>query len=66
VLNPATEGDFHTAFARLAQGAAGTLVVGADLFFVSRRSQIVTLAARHVVPAIYNSRDGVVSGGAGS
>jgi hypothetical protein len=65
VLNPATEGDFHTAFARLAQGAAGALVVGADLFFVSRRSQIVTLAAR-VVPAIYNSRDGVVSGGAGS
>jgi hypothetical protein len=29
VLNPATEGDFHTAFARLAQGAAGALVVGA-------------------------------------
>src|SRR6266581_3767365 len=40
VLNAATEGDFHTTFARLAQGAAGALAVGADPFFVSRRSQI--------------------------
>jgi putative ABC transport system substrate-binding protein len=63
VLNAANESDFHTAFASLGPGAAGALVVGSDPFFASRRSQIVTLAARHGVPAIYTSRDWAVAGG---
>lgn len=32
------------------------LLVGADPFFTSRRSQMVQLAAHHSVPAIYSGR----------
>jgi putative tryptophan/tyrosine transport system substrate-binding protein len=39
------------------------LLVSPDAFFVSRRAQIVTLAARHAVPAIYFTRDFAESGG---
>jgi putative ABC transport system substrate-binding protein len=63
LLNAATESDFHTAFAKIGQGAAAALVVGSDPFFASRRSQIVTLVARHGVPAIYTSRDWAIAGG---
>jgi putative tryptophan/tyrosine transport system substrate-binding protein len=38
-------------------------VVGADPFFFSAREQLVALAARHAVPAIYDSRATVYAGG---
>jgi putative ABC transport system substrate-binding protein len=39
------------------------LLVGPDAVFVSRRAQIVTLAARHALPAIYYVRDFAEIGG---
>jgi putative ABC transport system substrate-binding protein len=42
---------------------ADALVVGADPFFNSRREQIVALAARYAVPAIYEWREFAVAGG---
>jgi putative tryptophan/tyrosine transport system substrate-binding protein len=42
---------------------AGGLVVMADPFLGSRREQIVALAARHAVPAIYEWREFADSGG---
>jgi putative ABC transport system substrate-binding protein len=45
---------------------AGALLVAADLFFNSLREQIIALAARHAIPAIYEWRDFVVLGGLAS
>jgi putative tryptophan/tyrosine transport system substrate-binding protein len=39
------------------------LLVSGDVFLTSRREQIVALAARHAVPAIYPFRGNVAAGG---
>ena len=62
ILNASDEGEIDAAFATLAQVKAGALV-GAAPFFFSRRHQIVALAERYAVPAIYDSPDAVQAGG---
>jgi putative tryptophan/tyrosine transport system substrate-binding protein len=63
VLEASTEGAIDAAFASLVQLHVGALVVGTDPFFNSRREQLVTLAARHTVPTIYEWREFVTAGG---
>ena len=63
ILKAATEGEIESAFASLVQLQAGALVVAGDLFFSTRREQLVALASRHTVPAIYVFRQFTVSGG---
>jgi putative ABC transport system substrate-binding protein len=63
VLSASTEGELATAFAALVEGRAGALVVSPDPFLTSRRDQIVTLAARHAVPAIASFREYAAAGG---
>jgi ABC-type uncharacterized transport system substrate-binding protein len=63
VLNARAEGDLPPAFATLAQQHLGALLVGADPFFFSRREQIVALAARSAIPAIYQWREFAAAGG---
>jgi len=63
VLKAATEGEIDTAFASLEQLQAGGLVVQADPFFITRRGQLVALALRYAVPAIYELRGFAVGGG---
>ena len=55
--------DFGAAFATLVQRRAGALLVCASPFFNTRREQLVILAARHGVPAIYEWRDFAEAGG---
>ena len=57
------ERDFETAFATLGQEKVGALVVPGGAFLLSRRNQIVSLAARHRIPTIYSDREEVVAGG---
>ena len=56
ILKASTEGEIDAAFATLVQLHAGALVVGGDPFLSSRRDQLVALASRHAVPAIYIAR----------
>ena len=51
------------AFASLVRERASALLVGAGAFFVSQRNQIITLAARHAIPAIYGFREFSADGG---
>jgi putative tryptophan/tyrosine transport system substrate-binding protein len=63
VLNASTESNIDTAFEALGQKRAVALTVAADPFFNSRRQQIVALAARHALSAIYEWREFAVAGG---
>jgi putative ABC transport system substrate-binding protein len=63
ILNASTEGEIDAAFVSLAQQHAAALAVAPDAFFDTRRGQLVALAARHGVPAIYQTREHVEAGG---
>jgi ABC-type uncharacterized transport system substrate-binding protein len=63
VLQARGEGDFDTAFAKLVEERAGALVIADDAIFMNRREQLVALAARHAVPAIYGRREYPAAGG---
>jgi len=63
VLNARTERELSTAFMTAVEQQAGALLVAADQFFNRSRDQIISLAARFKVPAIYESREFVVAGG---
>jgi putative tryptophan/tyrosine transport system substrate-binding protein len=63
VLRAGSEREIDTAFATMAQQSGGALDVNVDPFFLARREQIVALAARHAIPAIYPVRDFAVAGG---
>ena len=63
ILKAGTESEIDAAFANLVPLQARALVVGTDQFFSSRRDQLVALAARHAVPAIYEWREFVAAGG---
>ena len=63
ILDVGSEEEMDTAFATLARLHAGALLVVSDNFFVSRREKLVQLAARYVIPTIYENRDFTVAGG---
>jgi putative ABC transport system substrate-binding protein len=63
ILKASTESEIDAAFASLLQLRADALLVGTDPFFFSRHDQIVVLASRHAVPAIYEWREYVSAGG---
>ena len=63
ILKAASESEIDAAFASLVQMQVGALVVGSDPFFNSRREQLVALASRHAVPAIYPWREFTAAGG---
>jgi putative ABC transport system substrate-binding protein len=63
VLRASSEKQIDAAFVTLAQNRVEALLVGADPFFNSRRDQLVALAARLSLPAIYELREYAAAGG---
>jgi putative ABC transport system substrate-binding protein len=63
ILKASTESEIDAAFATLVQLQAGALIVVPDPVVLSRRNQLVALAARHAIPAIYAWRELAAAGG---
>ena len=63
VISAATEAAITQAFTRIRQLQANAVLVAADPLFLSRREQIVKLAAEHGIPASYPFREFTMIGG---
>jgi putative ABC transport system substrate-binding protein len=63
VVKATDTADIDKAFATLMQRGAGGTVIAGDAFFINSRDQIVALAARNRIPAIYNLREYIQAGG---
>jgi len=63
VLDVSAGVDFETAFVALQKFKAGALIVQTDPFIDARRDQLIDLAARFAVPAIYGFREFALAGG---
>jgi putative ABC transport system substrate-binding protein len=63
ILYAQNQTEFEAAFATVVQRRIGALVVGADPFFTSQRDELVALAARSAIPAIYSASEYVLAGG---
>ena len=63
ILYAGTDRDIDAAFATLVQKGAEGLLVSPEPLFFARRTQILTLAARHAVPAMFPSREDAEAGG---
>ena len=55
VYNASTSGEIDTAFAAFSSWRPEALFVGPDPLFISERAQLVTLTARHALPASCSS-----------
>ena len=63
ILSAISENEIDAAFASLVTSPADAILVGADALFVNQREQLVAFTSRHAVPAIYQWREFVDSGG---
>jgi putative ABC transport system substrate-binding protein len=63
VLNASSASEIDSAFAILVEQRIGALLEGSDPLFFAQRQQLVALAARHRVLAMYHSREAVDDGG---
>jgi putative ABC transport system substrate-binding protein len=62
-FNVSSEADFDASFATIAGQKIGALFVSGSPFFISRREQLVALAARQAMPATYAWREFAAVGG---
>ena len=63
VVRAGNDSDFHASFSSMARAGVSGFLIGGGGFFNSQRRQLVTLAARHAMFAMYNLREFVEVGG---
>jgi putative ABC transport system substrate-binding protein len=63
IVNAGAEGEIDAALTSLTELHAGALLVSPDALYNSHRDQVVALASRHAVPAIYPWREAAAAGG---
>jgi putative ABC transport system substrate-binding protein len=63
VVTASTNSGIDTAFAQVVKMRADAFLISPEALFVTRRVQLLTLAARHGLPAIYHRRDFTDAGG---
>jgi putative tryptophan/tyrosine transport system substrate-binding protein len=63
IENASTDRDLDKAFATFAEQKVGALLVGNDVFFMSRHKQLAAFTARLTLPAMYSFREYVADGG---
>jgi putative ABC transport system substrate-binding protein len=63
VVTASTNSDIDAAFVTFVKNRTDAFLNSPDALFIARRVQILTLAARHALPAIYHRREFAVAGG---
>lgn len=63
VLQAGNKKELEAAFAAATQRRAEAMLVGADPFLNSQRDMIISMAAQHAIPAIYEQREHAIAGG---
>ena len=63
IFNASHSREVNDAFTTIARDRHEALLVDPDPYFVQRRTQLVTLAARHAIPTSYNVREYAEAGG---
>jgi putative tryptophan/tyrosine transport system substrate-binding protein len=63
IVNATTPREIEVAFAEIVRQRIGALLVDSDPLFFAERDLIIALAARHALPAVYQTREHVAAGG---
>jgi putative tryptophan/tyrosine transport system substrate-binding protein len=63
ILTASTDSEVDAAFATIVEQRISGLLVQGDVFFTSRRDQLVLLTTRHAIPTIFAWREFVTAGG---
>jgi putative ABC transport system substrate-binding protein len=63
IRNASSDRDIEGAFAAFAERHVDAIILGGDQFILSRRDQVVALAARNATPTMYYLREYVLAGG---
>jgi putative ABC transport system substrate-binding protein len=63
ILQAGAEKDFEPAFEEAVRQRADAILITADVYFTSKRFQLVELAGRYALPAAYPWREYVIAGG---
>ena len=62
-VKASTDSEIDAGFATLVKQRAGAVVVPPDALFISRREQLIALAAQYAMPTVYSYREAVMAGG---